>query len=291
MLSTYPISSVLAQELPPLDEDLGDQIDLPSEEAFDAIPEEAVEPQVDEATDSVSDQEKDSNDSEASSESTASEEELFGTEEGTATEEGVPTHTVRLEFNSNVSFTNPDEPSPYLEIVYSTVMETPIELNRQTHNYEVSATVDVQTTGSLAQNEFFECRLDIAFQETNVKLTAKLNSEGSVLNDTGEENASTYQAVFRTAFSETMAEDWFSYCTDVSGATLNTIGAPENYDLQILKLIEPDLKALVLDNFDLTQESRIPLSVPMQVVDDNELNNKVTLSGEGVFVISPITPQ
>ncbi len=215
-------------------------------------------------------------------------ENLFGTDELPELEAGLPTHNVRLEFNSTVSFTNPDEPSPYLEIMYSTLVETPVELNQQTRTMDLAATIDVQTHGSLAQNEFFECRLNIAFEQAKVTFTTKLNSEGSKLNDSGEEQAKTFQAVFRTSFDDSMAEDWFSYCTDISGATLNTVGAPENYNLQVLKMVEPDLKALVLDNFDPSVESRIPLIVPSQTVDDVELNNKVTLQGEGLFAIEPI---
>lgn len=261
--------------------------------SFSSLAQELLPPDVEndfESTENVGDDFYSDTDFDGDEEPPTSDDSFFPEENETNFDSEVETtvHNVRIEFNSTVSFLNVDDPSPYLEINYSTLIESSIELNQKNNTYEVMAVVDVQTNGSLAQNELFNCRLDISFQETKARITTKINSVRSKLNnELGEERPQTLQAVFRSEISESMTEDWFSFCTDVTGSTLNTVGAPENYNLQVLKMIDPSLKSIVLENFNPYEEYRVPLNVPRQVILDEEINNNISFSGEGIFIVSP----
>ncbi len=229
---------------------------------------------------------------EAYEEKEEDEEELFGEEEDEGEEEikedeEGKTHEIRFEFASLVQFLHPEDPSPSLEIQYTTEFEAPVTIEKKKESQKLTATIETQTWGSIAHNEFFDCRLEIVLPESSVNLTTRLRQEPP--SEEGEE-APPPSLVMKIEFGENMMEDWFSYCTDVGGAILNTQGAPENYNMQVLKMIEPALSALVLEEFDLAEETTIELSVPSTTIDDTEINYTIFLSGEGNLTISPLEP-
>ncbi len=206
----------------------------------------------------------------------------FQAEENTSEENG--THTLKFEFTSVVTFQNPGDPSPYIEIHYNNSFETTVRFGKRTQAMGVSADIETQNWGSLAQNEFFECRLNIALQDVSVNVETRMNEEAS---EDDPENP-VRQGVIKILYSDTMAEDWFSYCTDIGGATLNTLGAPEHYNNEILKMIQPSLSAIVIDNFDPTTEQKVELNVEPTLVEDKEISNTILLSGSGMLTITPL---
>lgn len=265
-----------AQELPPPDSETADTNVDPDEFVknpdlpFTGTLEEAYEEKKEEDEDLFGEDEDEDEEGE--------EEEAYEDEEG-------KTHEIRFEFTSLVQFLHPEDPSPSLEIQYTTEFETSVSIEKKKNNGKLTATIETQTWGSIAHNEFFDCRLEIAIPETSVALTTRLRQEAPP--EEGEE-APPPSLVMKIEFGDSMGEDWFSYCTDVGGAVLNTQGAPENYNMQVLKMIEPALSALVVEEFDLTEESTVELAVPQTTVDDTEINYTIFLSGEGNLTISPL---
>lgn len=201
-------------------------------------------------------------------------------EQGRDTEEAPAfgNYTLTFEFTSHVQFTQYNDPAPYMEVQYSNKWETPINLSEKRSSAEGTLTVDVQNWGSLAQNEFFDCRLNINLQELPISAMAKLN-KAIVEEDRANEADS---AAVSIAFNGNLDEDWFSYCTDfLSGAVLNTEGAPENYNMQILKKIDPAIGSLIFENFKNDKTNTIPLIVAVEILNDADIKNNITLSGEG----------
>jgi len=83
-------------------------------------------------------------------------------------------------------------------------------------------------------------------------------------------------------------EDWFSFCTDITGATLNTQGEREDYNYQALKMVEPSLKSLVIEDFQFQDDTRLDLLVEPSIIKDDEILNDILLSGSGEVTIEPL---
>ncbi|MDO8643967.1 MAG: hypothetical protein Q7S00_03240 [bacterium] len=219
------------------------------------------------------------------------EEELFGKEPGE--EEEIPTegtHLIKFDFTGEVRFINqgqPGEPGtgePYMEIEYNTQFEQVVNLVEARQTYKNEAEYEINNWGSLARNEFFDCRLDIDMQEMPVEITTRVNKTPPE----EEGGEPIFALALKIDFSQDSREDWFSLCTDVSGATLNTQGEPEEYNLKVLRAIEPSLKGLVVDTFDRFDISKIDLTVPPAVIDDKEISNDISYSGKGSITVEPL---
>lgn len=223
--------------------------------------------------------------------------ELFGNEEEEAAEEESlgETHLLKFRFVSHVQFTNAGEPSPYLEVEYTNAFEVPVTMKPSRFDATVPMTFDVQKWGYLAQNELFSCDLDIALPEVQVEITTRLttatpNKGGS---DEDADTASAEEerppsAAVKISLGDDIKEDWFSYCTDLTGASLNTQGDTEAYNLMILKAIEPALSALVIQEFLEDETVELELATPPVKIEDNEITNDILLSGEGTLTIEPL---
>jgi hypothetical protein len=55
-----------------------------------------------------------------------------------------------------------------------------------------------------------------------------------------------------------------------------------------LGMIEPSLKALIVEDYEPDEETRIPLSVSPETVTDTDMSNDVILSGDGAITIEPL---
>ncbi|MBI2340780.1 MAG: hypothetical protein HYU99_10545 [Deltaproteobacteria bacterium] len=233
------------------------------------------------------------------------ERELFGGEEEQPAEGEEPaegTHLLKLKFTSHVQFMNPGEPSPYLELEYTNSIEAPVTLKPSRFETDVTMSFDVQKWGYLAQNELFSCDLDVSMKEVSVHIATRLykaaskegeGEEGEEEEKTAEERAEElkekpYSAAVKIAVGDDIREDWFSYCTDLSGATLNTQGDTEAYDLAALKAVEPSLSAIVIEEFAGDEAVEVELVANPIQVEDNEIRNDIFLSGEGTLAIEPM---
>ena len=214
------------------------------------------------------------------------EDKLFGSDNEETAEPPVtaPNMILKFEFVSHLQFLNPGDPSPYIDIQYTNTMEVPLVLSHVKQNIETTINIDSQNWGALAQNEFFECRLSIPSQQYAASISVKLNTKAPETE--GDEESS--EAILRVNFNEPFLEPWFSFCSDTSGHVLNTQGAPEEYNMQIVKMIEPNLSSLVISDFKTDAVNKIDLATPQKIVDDVQLNNTLFLSGEGSITLSPL---
>lgn len=225
--------------------------------------------------------------------------ELFGDSDDTdAEDEDLPevSHLLSFEFTSLFQFSKQEQNTvgvgpPFLEIEYAVRFETPIMLDKRRRTVELETEYDVEHWGSLEQNEFFDCRLNIEIPQVPVKVTSKLNPPQ--IDDLEAEEDGTDKedlppsCAFMVKFNKTIKEDWFSFCTDISGATLNTQGEQEEYMVKALKAIEPDLSGLVIDSCELSEEQQIDLTIPQEIIDDLDLAVDIVLSGSGSIKIEP----
>lgn len=221
--------------------------------------------------------------------------ELFGEEDEDFEEEYVEpetgSHLIKFEFISRVQFVNHEitpegltiTGEPYMEIEYKTHFEMPTTIADKRKRENIEAEYEIQNWGSLAKNEFFDCRLDIAMQEMPVEIITRLQKIG------GEEDPdATTNLALKIKFSKDSQEDWFSFCTDITGAKLNTQGDTEDYNYQAIRLIEPSLRALVVEDYNIADQTKIDLNVPPKTINDYEISNDIIISGDGEITVEPI---
>lgn len=273
--------ALLAQELPPPDEqpiDLNDDNDSMGAQEFLENPDVPY-------TGTLAEDDPENEDLQE-------EKKLFGEDEVDEEQknEGPPgTHLLRFEFTAMAQFVHHQEgveaigAEPYMEIEYVTRFEFPIPLLETRQTLKAEADYDINNWGSLAQNEFFDCKLDINLQQLPVEVTTRLNKLEA---PEGEEPKFSLAA--KIVFNKDSHEDWFALCSDASGATLNTQGEQEEYNLKILELIEPSLRGIVVDEFDRFDDVKIDLSVPAKTVEDRDLADDIVLSGNGSITIEPL---
>lgn len=220
---------------------------------------------------------------------------LFGTDEPLPQgeelgSEPIGTHLLKFDFTGRVRFTDQGEPGrpttgePYMEIEYNTRFEQVVSVTEARQTFKTQAEYDLNNWGSLARNEFFDCRLDISMQEMPVEITTRINRAPPE----EKEGEPLISLALKVDFSQDSREDWFSFCTDTSGAMLNTQGEPEEYNLKVLHAIEPSLKGLVVDEFDRFEETKIDLVVPPSIIDDKEIANDISYSGKGSIILEPL---
>lgn len=229
-------------------------------------------------------------------------EELFGNEDDQTDEDNTDdgfveetegTHEIHFEFTSKVQFVQtPEETSteedilnapPYMEIEYITQFDGILDIKERTVKRKLEVTMEAQNWGSLAANEFFDCQLDIEMRELPVTVTTRIKKQ-----KVNEDEEPVTDLAWQIEFDKEGVEDWFSLCSDLSGAKLNTQGNPEQYNLTILQKIEPALKAMVHEEWYDEDGLTMDLITPVFIQDDQDINNQVILSGEGSISIEPL---
>lgn len=205
------------------------------------------------------------------------------------------THMLTFQFTSRVKFAQEVKNEkgivtgaapPHLTIEYDTHFEIPVRITKNKETAKIQAVYDVDQWGSLARNEFFDCRLDIAMPEIPVEITTRLKSKK--IKDEDNEDKVAYDLALGLDFSKEKREDWFSLCTDVSGAVLNTKGEQEDYSFRVLKLIDPSLKSIFIEDYDPLEKNKIDLSADPTIIEDADIDNDITLSGKGSISLDPL---
>lgn len=284
--------NTLAQELPPPDPSEFEEATTDGE----APPPPGIEPDV-APDDFLSDPELPFTgtlaDDDPENEVLRQEQELFGEDdEPLEGEPPIATHQLKFEFTSRVQFAEQSKNETglstagpaYLEIEYKTEFETDINLVTGRRDEEIEAEQEISNWGSLARNEFFDCRLEIAIEKLPVQVTSRVQKKDA---ERGEEPPKPSLAL-KVIFNREMKEDWFSYCTDVSGAQLNTQGAPEDFNLRVLNGVEPSLRAIVVEEFDASDTTTVTLASGPTTINDTDIANDIILSGEGKITLEPL---
>jgi hypothetical protein len=216
-------------------------------------------------------------------------------ETGEDTDRG--THLLKFEFISKVQFINTEKAAdgsalsrdPYMEVQYANRFQVPLNLKRTRNQLQVDAEYEVDNWGSLAKNELFDCRLNIALQELPVEVITKLQKQQPEQQPENSEEAPVpRQLALQINFSKDGTENWFSFCTDISGSQLNTQGDTEEYNHKTLEMVEPSLRSVIVEDFDPSRGAKISLSVPHKAFSDTDIVNDIIVSGEGFIEIEPI---
>lgn len=204
-------------------------------------------------------------------------------------------HLLRFEFTARVQFSlHPATEAqallltePYLQVEYKSNFELPVSLGSHRKEYDTEAQYDVNTWGALARNEFFDCRLEVIIPHMPVHVTTRLRQEKKAAETDDTEEPQLSSLAIALDFGGDLREDWYSFCTDTSGANLNTKGETESYQLQILKMVQPSLKSIFIEEMDILDNNEVKLVVEPTIIDDREIANDITLSGEGRILIQP----
>ncbi|HBF13079.1 MAG TPA: hypothetical protein DDW49_06800 [Deltaproteobacteria bacterium] len=219
-------------------------------------------------------------------------------------EEEEPTaasHEIIFSFTSKVQFfawTRTKEgikasEEPYMEVDYTNECHTSLELSEKKQIKKVVCDVTSDRGGSLAANEFFECRLDIDINDMDAEVSTRIiktqkkqaSRPGDVNTDLTEEKTTL---ALKIHFTDDAKESWYSLCTDFgSGSQLNTEGEKENYNLEVIKKITPGISSIVVEDFDPTTSTRISLTTEDTIIEDTDIANNISLSGEGFISIEP----
>ncbi|EKD41687.1 MAG: hypothetical protein ACD_73C00577G0001 [uncultured bacterium] len=229
-------------------------------------------------------------------------EDLFGSdsEKDPPAEVQNETHLLKFEFNGSVVFMAQEKNNkgetvsgePYLEVTYGFLFETPIELTEKKKSKKMEIDISVDHWGSLAKNEFFDCQLDIDIPKMPVEISTKIQKETPKKQGKNNEDIINEDLkdslILKINMDKDIREDWFSLCTDFGGTTLNTQGDPEDYHNQIIKMIDPSLSAIIVDDFDEEGKTSIELTTPKKVINDLDIRNDILLSGQGQITIEAL---
>ncbi len=206
------------------------------------------------------------------------------------------THLLRFEFNGSVQFmpqekNNRGEPisgEPYLEVNYQLVFETPIELGTRKQTIKLETDMDIDHWGSFAKNEYFDCQLDIDMAKIPVEISTQLQNNNLKQNNDEDVEEMPPSLILKISVDQSVRENWFSLCTDFGGTSLNTQGESEDYHSQLLKMIDPSLSGIVIDSFDSANKTIVELASPQKIINDLDIQNDLSLSGQGQISIDPL---
>lgn len=198
-------------------------------------------------------------------------------------EDDQPNYLIKFNFDAQVVFMDQND-FPYLEINYNTKFEeefTALMSKRSTTTGEVEFESDI--VGDLAGNDLFTCKLDIMIESHPVDIMARVKRIAET-----EDEPESFEMALQIKLEKDYKEDWYSNCTGVDGSVFNTQGDPEKYNLQVLDGVAPSLNAILVEEFYPDEETVIELVSEPLIVDDEDMNETVTLTGSGTITIEPL---
>src|SRR3989338_6802918 len=143
---------------------------------------------------------------------------------------------------------------------------------------------EVKNWGSLLLNPLADCHLEIEIPEFKGELSYMLQSSY-----TNEESEPDIMGAFKIVFNQDNKENHFAICKDLSsGISMQTQGEQEDYLMQGIKLVEPDLNALLMESLDLAKRSSVSLQIPSTIINDTAILNDIVISGTGQLTLDPI---
>src|SRR3989338_4003669 len=219
---------------------------------------------------------------------------FFGEESEDESTQGVPTHELELDLTVTVSFhesllNNPAADlsllsEPYMEIEYRVKFLLPLDIDEHKKTKEIEAEYEVKNWGSLLLNPLADCHLEIEIPEFKGELSYMLQSSY-----TNEESEPDIMGAFKIVFNQDNKENHFAICKDLSsGISMQTQGEQEDYLMQGIKLVEPDLNALLMESLDLAKRSSVSLQIPSTIINDTAILNDIVISGTGQLTLDPI---
>jgi len=275
------------------DAPLTDYVD-PTYVADDQVNNQEDVPVDDNSLDSPNDQDVATDGNVPSTEDTK-DQELFGVnqDEGFTEplEELEPTHTVLLDLVFTILVKNTLTYTEDLEINYHAKMETDVNLSARSHKNEgvLETTVDVYGLLSGADNELYDCVLEIEVPNQKVEITTRYVDPSQTLNNVGlskldtnndgevqeeEEIDQTPQLSIRTKIdTKSIAEDYYANCnaTDGTESKMRTKGPTENYLGLVLETLQPDILTGTQVDYYIDEDDTIYLTGEPLLVEDLDL--------------------
>lgn len=219
---------------------------------------------------------------------------FFGEEGEDGGRQGVDTHELEFELTVTVSFhesllNNPAADlsllsEPYMEIEYRVKFVVPLDMDEHKNTKAIEAEYEVKNWGSLLLNPLADCHLEIEIPEFKGEISYMLQSVY-----TEEESEPAKTGAFKILFNQDNREDHFAICKDLSsGISMQTQGEQEDYLIHGMKLVDPDLHTILIENLDPHKRSSIPLQIPSTIINDTAILNDIVISGTGQLILSPI---
>lgn len=195
-------------------------------------------------------------------------------------EDDAPAYVLKMNFDSQVVFTDKQSGESTMQVNYNTKIEQDIALVHKRWRTKGEALFTSDIVGSLAGNDLFTCKLDITIDSYPVNIMTRLKTM-----DETEDAPESEQVALQIVLKNTYKEDWYSNCTGVDGSQFNTKGASEKYNMTILGAIEPDLYGIVIEDFDPSRGAEVELlSQPTDIVDE-DMSEVISMSGSGTLTI------
>ena len=193
-------------------------------------------------------------------------------------------YTLELNSETQVTFSHILTGEAYISIKYITNIKQDVDLSAKRSETIGYADVTAEVTGQYASSQFFSCTLEVEVDRTLIDIKTRK----TLFPATDDEEDRTQLAI-QITFDKSYSENWYSYCRGNDESSLNTIAqdSPENYNLQILDLMEPTLKGLAIDDFTLGQSVSFDINMDSFDSDDFDTGESVFYEGSGTITLTP----
>lgn len=212
------------------------------------------------------------------------EEKAFGSEDEKENEDAEEfedmVYNLSFVIETEVTFADLESGLAHTSIKYVTTIQNEITITTSRWRETLPATIETETVGAFASNQFFTCDLLVEVEQVDADIMTRLNLSKN--EDEDEPN----ELAIQIKFDKKYKEDWYSNCTGIDDSTLNTIAAdsPETYNLEIINLLEPSLNATLIDNFVIGDDFTVEFDAEDFEYEDLDTNKIITLSGSAVMI-------
>lgn len=220
---------------------------------------------------------------------------LFGANEAEVDEDGndildddfvdeeEATHTLKLEFEGEVTFYDRSTGEPFMEVSYTTTLEQDIVVKGSRYRSEGSAEFKTDIIGNLAGNELFTCKAEIDIEDHKFYIMSKLNTIPET-----DELPETKNLAIQLKMDSGYQELWTSNCLGIDGSELNTTGDYESYNKTLLENISPNLVGVEFEDFIEGDPVEEELEVEFFEIDDEAADQIISFTGKGTLSVEPL---
>jgi hypothetical protein len=218
-------------------------------------------------------------------EAKAKDKQLFGSDEADPEDDDdmaplISDYNLKFEFNTKVVFADKLTGIPYMEINYSTRVDSPISIGTKKNTASVKPEFTAEVTGTLSNNELYSCQLEITMQDAELQIVTRHNK----IEEKDDVPGKSELAV-QLKFKKKPQEDWVSNCLATDGSKMKTQGDSEAYNAMAIDAITPDLSGVLFEDYDPGDSASIDLYAEPTELDDLDINNFITITGAGTLAI------
>lgn len=194
-------------------------------------------------------------------------------------------YTLELQAESQITFSQILTGESYMSVKYTTTIKENIDLTQKNALVRGQATIETEVTGLYAKSQFYTCSLDVEVEPSDIEIKSKTKS---TLDPETDETKT--QVTLQIHFDKSYHENWYSQCQGTDNSSLNTIAkdAPENYNLQILDLLEPTLKGLIIEEFNMNESVSFDLEMDSFESEDYDTGESLFYEGSASITLTPL---